>query len=75
MNAIATRWLRKDFNGVAAVDGIDLDVPDGSVFVASLCHSGLELHDNLSAIVVSLIYFLVFGAAVWPKFRRADIAP
>lgn len=32
MNAIVTRGLRKEFNGSAAVDGIDLEVPEGSVF-------------------------------------------
>ncbi len=32
MSAIVTRGLRKTFNGVPAVDGIDLDVPAGSVY-------------------------------------------
>lgn len=40
----------------------------------SLFHSGQPLDDNLRSIAVSLIYFLVFSAAAWLKFRRADIA-
>jgi len=32
VNAIATRGLSKEFNGAVAVDGIDLQVPEGSVF-------------------------------------------
>lgn len=32
LNAIVTRGLRKEFSGVPAVDGIDLEVPEGSVF-------------------------------------------
>jgi ABC-type multidrug transport system ATPase subunit len=32
VNTIATRGLKKECNGAVAVDGIDLQVPAGSVF-------------------------------------------
>jgi ABC-2 type transport system permease protein len=40
----------------------------------ALFHSGQPLDDSGNAIVVSLIYVLVFSAAAWLKFRHADIA-
>ncbi len=40
----------------------------------NLFHSGQSLEDSVRAVLISLLYFLVFSTAAWLKFRRADIA-
>ena len=80
MAAITTEALVRDFDGVAAVDGLDLEIGGGEIYEKPVGWinvaaegRGIGVHDQLRVVLGYVGARLVDGACIDVPLRREDI--